>query len=63
VLLCERAEALKLPVPYTNHRLANKVHDQEFTPTNEFDLTDGFSIWDFPELTPAELASQLDHTR
>ena len=63
VLLRERAEALKLPIPYANHRLASKVHDQEFAPTNEFDLTNGFSIWDFPELTPAELASQLEHTR
>ena len=50
-------------MPYANHRLASKMHDHEFVPTNESDLTDVFSIWDLPKLTPTELALQLKLTR
>ena len=52
-----------LPVPYANHRLARKVHNHKFVPINKFDLTDGFSIWDFPDLIPTELALQLKLTK
>lgn len=61
-LLRERAKSPGIPVPYANHQVANKVHNQEFIPTNKFDLTDGISVWDFPKLTPAELALQLEFT-
>ena len=34
----------------------------DFLPTNEPDLTDGFRIWDFPELTPADMAFLQEFT-
>ena len=63
VLLRERPESLRLPAPFANHRVANKLYDQDFVPTNEHDPTDGFSVWDFPELKPSAMAVQLEATR
>ena len=62
-LVRQRAENLNLPVPFIPHRVANKIHDQEFVPTNELDPKDGLSIWDFPELTPTALAALERVTR
>ena len=56
-LVRQRAESLSLPVPFIPHRVAKKVHNQEFFPTKKLDPKDGLSIWDFPKLTPAALAA------
>ena len=63
VMLNDRAVALKLPAPFASHRVANKVHEQAFAPTNDEDLADGFSPWDFPMLTPADHALLIEQTR